>query len=59
MKTAKVAEFPRCDVCGKEAARYDGKTKWGPWAYMCQKCFEKFGVGWGMGRGQKLELERR
>lgn len=45
-----------CDICDREAD-YDGKTKMGAWAYMCQKHFEKLGVGLGTGRGQKLEVE--
>ena len=32
----------KCDICGKPAV-YDGKTKNGPWGYLCQKCFEKYG----------------
>lgn len=35
-------------------AVYDGKTKEGPWAFMCEKCFKEHGVGLGTGRGQKL-----
>lgn len=29
--------FCKCDFCEKEAF-YDGKTKMGPWAYMCHTC---------------------
>lgn len=32
-----------CDMCGDEAV-YDGKSKMGPWAYMCQDCFDRNGV---------------
>lgn len=46
----------KCDFCGKEA-EYDGKTKFGPWAYMCQQCFARYGIGLGLGRGQKLKKE--
>jgi len=51
---------PDCDIHkhrhgGKSVpAEYDGKTVMGPWAYMCQPCFEHYGVGLGMGRGQRL-----
>jgi len=53
MKVAKVDNYPDCDFCNKKA-RYDGKTKMGPWANMCEDCFKKFGIGLGMGKGQKL-----
>ena len=43
-----------CDFC-KQPAVYDGKTTQGPWAYMCEGCFKKHGVGLGLGSGQKLE----
>ena len=49
----KVAALPNCDFCGA-AAHYDGKTKIGPWANMCENCFKKLGVGLGLGKGQKL-----
>jgi len=48
----------KCDFCGKEA-EYDGKTKFGPWAYMCKICFTKNGIGLGLGRGQKLKKEEK
>jgi len=44
-----------CDICGK-TAEYDGKTRMGPWAYMCERHFRKLGVGLGTGKGQKLEV---
>lgn len=55
---------PRCDLCvhiyglGDLAnpASYDGKTKQGPWANMCSVCFNRFGVGLGIGLGQRLVL---
>lgn len=33
----------KCDFC-EAAAIYDGKTRYGPWAYMCQKHFDFVGV---------------
>ncbi|MEV6923988.1 hypothetical protein AB0M46_05670 [Dactylosporangium sp. NPDC051485] len=51
--------LPRCSLHWElrhvtvEAA-YDGKTKYGPWAYMCVHCFVDHGVGLGTGRGQRL-----
>jgi len=43
----------RCFFCTR-IARYDGKTKAGPWAYMCTECFKFRGVGLGLGRGQRI-----
>lgn len=56
-----VDSLPDCDFCRREdrttAANYDGRTTYGPWAYMCQECFEQFGIGLGLGKGQKLLLQ--
>lgn len=55
---AKVAALPKCDVCKNETACYDAATVYGPWAFMCQSCFELHGTGQlGLGKGQRLELE--
>lgn len=60
MKSTVVEELPDCDYCKQEGrtppekAEYDGKTKHGPWAYMCEEHFNKYGVGLGTGLGQKL-----
>ena len=43
----------KCDFC-KRKALYDGKTKAGVWANMCQEHFEENGVGLGLGLGQQL-----
>ena len=40
--------------CGGWRAEYDGKTKLGPWAYMCASHFSELGKGLGTGRGQRL-----
>ena len=59
-KAVVVEELPDCDICKQEGrkppekAEYDGRTTFGPWAYMCQEHFDKYGVGLGEGRGQKL-----
>jgi len=55
-ETVVISEKHKCQFCGDEA-KYDGKTKVGPWAWMCEKCFIRYGVGLGMGKGQKLEVE--
>ena len=61
----KVAKIPDCDLTQKygmhdepKPAAYDGKTTFGPWAYMCEACFVKFGVGLGTGKGQRLVLRK-
>jgi hypothetical protein len=55
---AYVAALPKCAFCGMidtdRNAAYDGKTKLGPWASMCDEHFEKFGIGLGTGVGQRL-----
>lgn len=59
----KVATIPMCDVHKYELgdpnvpAKYDGKTWMGPWANMCEECFETHGTGLGLGRGQRLVLD--
>jgi hypothetical protein len=62
MRTAKVNKFPQCDFCEKEGirqeAKYDGRTFLGPWGYMCERHFKRFGVGLGTGRGQKLIIKK-
>lgn len=59
---AEVATIPVCDFC-KQAnpeattpADFDGKTKQGPWANMCSTHYGIYGVGLGLGRGQRLVL---
>lgn len=53
-----VSTLPGCDICkmrGQTAeAHYDGKTKDGPWAYMCEADYLVNGVGLGTGKGQRL-----
>lgn len=61
--TYKVPELPNCDFC-KEAgltvtAHYDGKTIYGPWAYMCTLHFKLRGTGLGTGVGQQLILKEK
>lgn len=55
-KQVTVAELPNCDFCSNPA-EYDGKTKLGPWAYMCGGHFKEHGIGLGTGVGQKLVVE--
>jgi len=46
-----------CDCCGeKNLSTYiDGATARG-WAYMCEKCYSKYGKGLGIGLGQKYKI---
>lgn len=46
-----------CDVCHKPFGTfmYDGKTCYGPWANMCDTCFNTIGVGLGTGLGQQYK----
>jgi len=53
----KVKNFPRCDFCPSDA-RYDGRTTAGPWANMCNLHFQEFGVGLGLGKVQRLAIEK-
>jgi len=48
-----------CDLCGKPKPEpfVDGKTKDGPWAYMCLNCHKDSGIGFGTGHGQKYEKQ--
>lgn len=39
MKQVYVTALPKCDICGKADAHYDGKTRLGPWANMCDGCY--------------------
>ena len=55
LEAAEVDDLPTCDFCEKVAA-YDGATMMGPWANMCEECFELHGIGLGTGKGQKLIL---
>jgi len=43
-----------CDMCGDKRAEFDGRTKRGYWAYMCEDCFSILGRGIGLGKGQRI-----
>jgi hypothetical protein len=55
-----VDELPSCSfVHGTrepEPALYDGATIHGPWAFMCEEHFRLYGLGLGLGKGQRLEV---
>jgi hypothetical protein len=48
-----------CDICHKALGDsfVDGATTMGPWGIMCKNCFPVFGVGLGIGRGQRYEKQ--
>lgn len=50
-----------CDFCSERSfhttATVDGKTIMGPWANMCDLHFEEYGVGLGLGKGQRLIVQ--
>jgi hypothetical protein len=54
-----------CDMCSAslsaDVVEYfvDCKIKQGPWALLCPHCFEQYGVGLGLGLGQKYDAETR
>jgi len=56
LRVSEVSKLPNCDFCNN-LAKYDGKTKIGPWAYMCERHFKEYGVGLGTGLGQKLVVK--
>lgn len=47
-----------CDMCEDRPAKYDAKTKHGPWAYMCAMCWRvhRMYSTLGTGMGQRLVL---
>lgn len=52
-------EFPECDFC-YEPAPYDGKTKRGPWANMCETHFQHQGYPNVKGLSfHRVKLERK
>lgn len=48
-----------CEVCGTKiyTCFIDGRLDDGRWAVMCLECWFNFGVGLGVGEGQKYQLE--
>ena len=62
-RQAHVDALPSCDFCEqqgiKKPAKYDGRTNVGAWANMCQNHFFEYGVGLGLGKGQKLIVNNK
>jgi hypothetical protein len=58
--TVRVVKFPKCAIRGCRAeSHFDGKTKMGDWATMCDKHFLEFGIGVGSGKGNRLTLDSK
>ena len=52
-----------CNICKDRLDRFvdkmwfvDGRTVNSHWAVMCPECFEYYGVGLGVGKGQKYDF---
>ena len=39
-----MTEKRTCDICNSAQAKYDAKVICGPWAYMCEACFQKYAI---------------
>lgn len=51
----KMERIPNCDLNPEHGPAYaDAKLSMGPWGYVCKACFDKYGIGLGLGLGQKL-----
>jgi hypothetical protein len=50
-----MGEVSRCDICQQliKAELIDGATVRGPWASMDPTCHGMFGIGLGLGKGQR------
>lgn len=48
-----------CNVCEQELRQYDtfydARLKRGPWALMCRACWQRHGLGVGLGVGQEYD----
>ena len=51
----------KCDICSEEFLGekffIDGRTIYGPWGMMCERCHKLYGTGLGLGNGQKYGVE--
>lgn len=56
----KVHTIPKCDIClshgSEKEALYEAKTTFGPWAFLCEKCFNEVGVSLKLGLGRRVIL---
>jgi hypothetical protein len=53
-------KIPKCDIClsygSEREAVYEAKTSFGPWAFLCEKCFDEVGISLKMALGRKVIL---
>ena len=54
--TSAPAECQLCNVPTPDTF-VDGRTRMGPWGYMCLPCHRTNGVGLGLGKGQLYEKQ--
>ena len=49
----------RCDLCNKPLKQQfvDGRTWAGQWGLLCIGCHHREGVGLGLGKGQRYDLQ--
>lgn len=54
MEGRKLKKYDACRICGRHIAfmAVSGWTKEFGWKWMCPKCFDKYGVGLGVGKGK-------
>lgn len=52
------SEIKNCQRCNEviEDVFYDANTYLGHWLILCEGCFHKFGMGLGLGLGQKYDM---
>ena len=63
MKKKWLSPVNLCDYCSTKLVDQpyfvDGRTNTGPWALMCPKCFDVYGTGLGLGKGQKYDSKTK
>ena len=49
-----------CQLCSRPflGIMYDARIRTGQWANMCSSCHRSYGVGLGLGRGQRYMLQK-
>ncbi len=56
LKDVYMKEVPNCSFCLDEAL-VDGTITTGQWAFMCLDHYRQYGIGLGVGIGQRLHLQ--
>ena len=49
----------KCAICQAEfkTSFVDGRVRGGRWALLCEDCHSHYGVGLGLGKGQKYDIK--